>query len=887
VSRYESNAYVSDEVILDPEGRGESAPINPLLKIHQLLRGRYVWAILTGTVLAITASYVVSKLPVVQPKYVSTGLIQMRPALDPVLYQTAFNSRLADYDQFLESQVPIIKSQRIILQAMDLKPEQLAEMDRPDMSINQRLKAWDNKTWPDVSKSWGGIDPVEQMARLTDGLEVTHPRNTQVLQISFTDRDPGLAPVAVKLIIAAYKKLYDVDVDNFNKRMDLLKKKEGELRSTVKSMSNDSLKVQLGDFGSVDFLARTLDSKQAELLSTDQMIGTGRSQVQTMADEEFRRAQQLFAEGHLDEANAVLNPVIKVWPDLFPTNNRPAQLHDQIAAKLGPDNVTPAAATQSSMDLTPELAAAADQLMANYLNTRAQAKDQLALLEQRYGPTADPVRNARAVLELSQKNIDDRLALLKAKVLSAGTTSGNGPLGADGGKLTLAEANRRLSTLSGRRTQLDADIKALQSRVSNVREISENIQTAQQELDTVESTLHKLEFEGVSGGRTEVISPGDKPLRPEKDRRLPASIAAGIGGLAIGFGIFATIGLFNRRLHSVADARESLDGSQRILGILPSLPDNLEDPDQAASVAFAVHHIRTLLQLGGSEKRSTTFAITSAAPQEGKTSLTMALGMSYAAIGAKTLLIDTDVIGAGLTSRMGAIARARLGSILIRKGVLTAEQLESGLAESRQSGKRLGRVLVKLGFIDDKDKKQALADQAAGSRGFLDLLDGYPMDDCITQVGTPNLSVMPVGNVADNHVGRISIDTVRRIIAEARSRFDIVLFDTGPLMGHLEAGIVAAAVDEVIVAVSRGAQVPLLQKTFLRLRELEAHIAGIVFNRAKLHDLERSGYSASASIQRFTSPEVNGARIKSSNGAPHFGPIADAVEVASKRQEDS
>ena len=402
------------------------------------------------------------------------------------------------------------------------------------------------------------------------------------------------------------------------------------------------------------------------------------------------------------------------------------------------------------------------------------------------------------------------------------------------------------------------------------------------------STIHKLEFEGVSVGRTEVISPGDKPLRPDKDRRIPAAAAAGLGGLAMGFGIFALIGLLDRRVRSIADARETLDGSQRILGILPTLPEDLADPDQVSGVAFAVHHIRTLLQLGGGDTRSTTFAITSASPQDGKTSLTMALGMSYAASGAKTLLIDGDVIGAGLSSRMGIVVRPRLGGILLRQGLITGEQLDAGLTEAQQTGNLIGRTLVKLGFIKPTDKKQALAEQASGNLGFLDMLGGRELSDCISSAGSPNLSLMPVGNISANHVGRISIDAVRRIIAEARLKFDIVLFDTGPLLGSLESGIVAASVDEVIVAVARGQQVGLLEQTFQRLRELEARVAGIVFNRAHIRDLERSGYASSMASQRLHSIPLAAANGNGGvkNGSPRLGPIAGAMAASADHLED-
>ena len=50
--------------------------------------------------------------------------------------------------------------------------------------------------------------------------------------------------------------------------------------------------------------------------------------------------------------------------------------------------------------------------------------------------------------------------------------------------------------------------------------------------------------------------------------------------------------------------------------------------------------------------------------------------------------------GAGLSSRMGAVLRPRLGSILAGKGLVSGGQIEAGLAEARQTGSRIGKALV-------------------------------------------------------------------------------------------------------------------------------------------------------------------------------------------------
>src|SRR5258708_17517318 len=55
---------------------------------------------------------------------------------------------------------------------------------------------------------------------------------------------------------------------------------------------------------------------------------------------------------------------------------------------------------------------------------------------------------------------------------------------------------------------------------------------------------------------------------------------------------------------------------------------------------------------GGPERK--VYMITSASAGDGKTSLTMALGLSFAASGSRTLVIDSDMVGQGLTARLKA-----------------------------------------------------------------------------------------------------------------------------------------------------------------------------------------------------------------------------------------
>ena len=58
-----------------------------------------------------------------------------------------------------------------------------------------------------------------------------------------------------------------------------------------------------------------------------------------------------------------------------------------------------------------------------------------------------------------------------------------------------------------------------------------------------------------------------------------------------------------------------------------------------------------------------------------------------------------------------ALTIDKLGDILVRDGLITADQLRRALAEQRSSGMRLGYTLVKLGFIEETEITKMLARQ--------------------------------------------------------------------------------------------------------------------------------------------------------------------------------
>jgi Mrp family chromosome partitioning ATPase len=359
-----------------------------------------------------------------------------------------------------------------------------------------------------------------------------------------------------------------------------------------------------------------------------------------------------------------------------------------------------------------------------------------------------------------------------------------------------------------------------------------------------------------------------------KDSRGAYAAAGSVAGMGMGFALMMLIGLMDRSFRSPDDARKTT--RMPLLGILPNLPENLADPEQAAMAAHCVHQIRTLLQLGGERERR-IFAITSPAAGTGKTSLTLSLGVSFAASNCRTLIIDCDIIGGGLTARVDTIVRRKIGDILLRHDIITKAQLSEALKLTENSDKRVGEALVELGYVKQSDIDASLHLQDNDPIGMLNAIEGDHLMQCVAETGIERLSILPLGAAMPGDVSRLSPAIVRSIFDQARQNFDIVLVDTGPVPGSLEASVAAAAADGVVLVVSRGEHRPMAERSIRHLLDIGAKLSGMVFNRAQGRDMDLA-----TTTKRLSSFDRRGMRSVSRKDqnqteAQGFGPMALAV----------
>jgi succinoglycan biosynthesis transport protein ExoP len=326
--------------------------------------------------------------------------------------------------------------------------------------------------------------------------------------------------------------------------------------------------------------------------------------------------------------------------------------------------------------------------------------------------------------------------------------------------------------------------------------------------------------------RLEIISDGDVPLQAFRDRR---KIFAGMGGMfgaALPTALLVLLSIVRPRHRYSDEAEVDIAGQAGLLGILPSLPVRLDDPEVSAGAAQCVHQMRVMLQVAA-RGESRNYLMTSSCSGEGKTSLTMALGLSFAASGSRTLVVDFDMVGRAMTRGLGASD-------------------ELGLFESLNGGDPLRFVRR-------------------------------------TRAG---IWFLPAGRVNALYASKVSHLSIRRFLQSLRQDFDVVLIDSGPILGSVEAATVAPEVDGVIVTVTRGQVSALVERTSTYLRTIGARIEGFVFNRAKHRDFHRSTYGSSV---RSTSSHDMLVRPVSedADGLLRFGPLVESVMSSLPEQEQS
>ncbi|HVS72499.1 MAG TPA: hypothetical protein VHQ47_14685 [Phycisphaerae bacterium] len=802
----------------EPMAAAAPPETNPLAVVHRIMRGRYWLAILLAVVIGGGLAYYGYKKG--QVLYTSTAMVRFRAVMPAILYHNDQNGMMPMFDSFVDSQVLLMRSQRVTDMAM--QSDDWRALHRPNTP--------------------------EAAADFVKSLNVWRDeRGGEMVQVSFTDKDPNAAMIAARAVIESYQKIYgDSDFGDDSRRMQTLEDRKNSLTNEIKGY-NQQIQSIATEFGS-DALEETYQYKISQLNNIETALNDVHLKVTTLADQ--------------------------------PATAPAAATLPAASAAAGAGTAQAAAATQPAQ-LTPEEIAKQDSAMAAKLKVRDDEQQKIAIMKISMNDKHPAVIHERAILGEINKDIAKYAAAYSPPVGA----------GADGKPLPamseLDELRAREQRLKALFEQSKAEVLDLGRKALQIKALRQQADEDRAKLEETQNRIEQLNLESTGTGRISVVSTGDRPGLPSRDTRKSYAASGGMGGVLFGIGVVAILGLLDRRLKTSHDAKTKGMHGMEMLGVLPHLTASALETESAALAAHCVHGVRASLQVAAGGNKM-TYAITSPAAGEGKTSLVLALGMSFAATGARTLLIDCDLIGGGMSHRVKGLAKTSVMTALLAQDRVDKHKLKEAAQRAQATGRSLEDVLVDMNLLTHEEIQESLEAWNARPQGLMDVVGGASLLGAVQCMGERRLSVLTLASAGAEDVHRLSPKKLSRLLESAKKHYDVVLVDTGPVLGSLEAVMISGLVDSVLMVVSRGTRREMAARAIDRLEAAGGRPRGVVFNRADSRDATYASSSSHTSVtSRRSSSDVLVAK-RTPSGLERYermGPLVAAVASCTRREE--
>jgi polysaccharide biosynthesis transport protein len=362
----------------------------------------------------------------------------------------------------------------------------------------------------------------------------------------------------------------------------------------------------------------------------------------------------------------------------------------------------------------------------------------------------------------------------------------------DGARVDLARANAQLAALGASIKRLDEDY----SRQSRDLVALDQLQREAQATRTIyEYFLTRLKEtsvqEGIQQPDSRILSDAPLPIHPSQPRKARTMALALVLGLIAGTGLV----LLREMLHSGFRNAEQLEQATGItvMGQLPRIPARarkgviehlIEMPTSAA--AEAVRNLRTSLLLSNIDRPPQVILSTSSVPGEGKTTTAIALAQNFSGMGKSVLLVEGD----------------------IRRKVFSE--------------------------YFDLDERRGLLAVLAGEAAF---------DDVVQPLELIGVDVLIGERSTTNAADVFSSDRFKTFIADLRTRYDVIIIDTPPVLLVPDARIISHAVDAILFTVKWDQTTRAQVREAVRQFEIAGRaITGIVLGQIDPKGMKRYGY---------------------------------------------
>lgn len=633
------------------------------------------------------------------------------------------------YDQSdLDTEVRILQSDLLSLQVirqlnLDKRPEfgGRADQKQPNL-VADPLQTDSTRT----SALLGGF---------RGNLHVTLIPNTRIIEIHYTSTDPQLAASAVNTLAATYvEQNYKTKFESTMQASDWLSKQLVDLQMKVETSQEKLVRYQ----------------KEHEILGTDE-----KQNIITEKLDELNK-EMTMAESDRMQKEAVYRQTQTNDPDAI------------AAAIIADTSGSGSTATSGLLDKLRE--------------QQAGLRIQVAELSSQFGPSYPKVIQ----LNNQIKEIDRQMQ---------------------------SETNKAVDHLKGlylaalqRENMLRDSFEKQKQEANKLNESAIEYSILKRDLDSnrtlYEGLLEKLKEASVTAGlrsnNFRIIDAARVPTSPSEPN-IPRNLSfALVLGMISGVGLaFLLENMDNTvRIPEQATAISGLpslgmiplgskSSSQRTTGkrlALTASKEVVEIVTQArpqSQMAESYRALRTSLLLSNLGAPPKVIMVTSARPQEGKTTTSINTAIVLAQKGVRVLLIDADLRRPSVHKTLGMGPRSGLSNVLT--GSATAQQTIT------------------------------------------------------TSPILPNLFIMPAGTPPPNPAELLASSNMRDLLAELRQQYDHIVVDTPPTLSVTDAVVLSPRADATILVIRSGRTTKqALRRARDVLMQVNAHVAGVLLNAVDL-----------------------------------------------------
>ena len=594
--------------------------------------------------------------------------------------------------------------------------------------------------------------------KLRNSLSISNNRNTDAITISIKTYDPYESAILANTLVEVYKKR--------------------DLEWVTGEMSH--LKI---------FLIEQLDKKEIELNEIEQKLKL------------FQEREKIFG---LDENSSLLLQNLTLFETEY--NNTLAALsivkekEKYINDKL----------TLDEKELSKKVSNTINDRLFAMKSELSQLESELVSTITQYGDQHSAVKEIKSKLRLLKNNIEDETR----ELISNGVSSANPILF----RQSLMDSSISLQSI---KSQLESKADAYNNLVvqyekklsllpEKVLEFTRLERVRAIQAETYRFMRKKLEEarigEASKIGKIRVIDTAIPNLNAVYPNFLLNIFIGSILGLFFGVSLIGIIEYFDNTIKSIEQVeRRGLS----ILSIIPAIGiDNKrkkdkrylknnaniaklqrrlithEDPKSPISEAY--RSLRTGLMYTEMKQKGQIILVSSPGPGEGKTTTIANLAITYANLGKKTLLIDSD----------------------LRKPVLNN--------------------------VFNFDKSPGLTSYLGGN---------LEIDKIRNRTDIDNLDVITSGIIPPNPSELLDSEYMKKFINEIRNLYDIILFDSPPLIAVTDAYVLMKYVDQFLLVIRAGVtEKGGLQRVLTAVEQSKLSITGVVMNAMTEEHSYGAGY---------------------------------------------